>query len=221
MTKNFALEPAGREIVPTTPDSFIERLPEMPYDSLPVVRSVRNVLRNASSSDEAITGVLEAVGDSMGWLVGAFWSPEEADGGDGTLVSRCVWAARIHKGTMFASETREMRLPHGAGLPGQVWTTGQTLWIEDVGQDLNFPRDAAARTDGLHAAVAFPVRDGQRVLGVLEFFTDLLRAPVQTLLPVFDQIGADLGQFVAAAEEGREAPDAEGEPGEAAEESPE
>ncbi|WP_420126167.1 GAF domain-containing protein [Longimicrobium sp.] len=168
----------------------------MPYESLPVVRSVRNVLRKASSSDEAITGVLEAVGDSMGWLVGAYWAPEEGTD-DGTLVSRCMWAARIHKGTVFASETGQMRLAHGEGLPGRVWTTGESLWIEDVGQDPNFPRHAAARTDGLHAAVAFPVRHGDRVLGVLEFFTDLLRAPVQTLLPVFDQIGGDVGRFVA------------------------
>lgn len=173
----------------------------MAYESLPVVRSVRQVLQTATSSDEAVTRVLEAIGDSMGWLVGAFWAPESDDG---ALVARCVWAARIHKGTGFATETRQMRLPPGEGLPGQVWTTGETLWIEDVGQDLNFPRGAAARTDGLHAAVAFPVRDGERVLGVLEFFTDLLRAPVQTLLPVFDTIGADVGQFIAAAEAGRE-----------------
>lgn len=190
----------------------------MAYDSLPVVRSVRNVLRNAASSDEAISGVLEAIGDSMGWLVGAFWAPEEdGEAGDGTLRSRCVWAARIHKGTVFATETREMRLAQGEGLPGRVWTTGETLWIEDVGQDPNFPLHAAARTDGLHAAVAFPVRHDEQVLGVLEFFTDLLRAPVQTLLPVFDQIGGDVGRFVAgvwepdAGEEGA-AEGAEGDP---------
>lgn len=192
----------------------------MSYSSLPVVRSVRQVLRTATSSGEAITRVLEAVGDSMGWLVGAFWVPEK-EGGDGTLVSRCVWAARIHKGTVFASETRQMRLAYGEGLPGRVWTTGQTLWIEDVSEDADFGRHAAARTDGLHAAVAFPVRHGDQVLGVLEFFTDLLRAPVQTLLPVFDQIGTDVGQFVAAAEAGRDRPDAEGEPDEAAEEGQE
>lgn len=186
----------------------------MSYESLPVVRSVRQVLQSATSSDEAITQVLEAVGDSMGWLVGAYWAPESDDG---TLMARCVWAARIHKGTGFAIETQQMRLPPGEGLPGQVWTSGETLWIEDVGQDQNFPRGAAARTDGLHAAVAFPVRDGARVLGVLEFFTDLLRAPVQTLLPVFDQIGGDVGEFVAAAMMGRHAPQAGVEPGEEAE----
>ena len=193
----------------------------MPYESLPVVRSVRNVLRKASSSDEAITGVLEAVGDSMGWLVGAFWAPEDAQVGEGTLVSRCVWAARIHKGIVFAQETGQMRLAHGEGLPGRVWTTGETLWIEDVGQDPNFPRHAAARTDGLHAAVAFPVRHGDEVLGVLEFFTDLLRAPVQTLLPVFDQIGGDVGKFVAGEWEPEPVEDAaaEGEPREAAEQT--
>ena len=170
----------------------------MPYESLPVVRSVRKVLRTATSGDEAVTRVLEAVGDSMGWLVGAFWAPAP-DQEDDAVAARCVWAARIHKGTGFASETQQMRLSRGEGLPGRVWTTGETLWIEDVGQDPSFPLHAAARTDGLHAAVAFPVRHGDEVLGVLEFFTDLLRAPVQTLLPVFDQIGGELGRFLAGA----------------------
>jgi signal transduction protein with GAF and PtsI domain len=179
----------------------------MPYASLPVVRSVRQVLATAASSDEAITRVLEAVGDSMGWLVGAFWAPDPE--AEGMVMARCVWAARIHKGTVFATETRQMRLEAGQGLPGRVWTLGETLWIEDVGDDPDFARQAAARTDGLHAAVAFPVRHGDRVLGVLEFFTDLLRAPVQTLLPVFDQIGADVGSFVAGAWRAEEAAEEE------------
>jgi signal transduction protein with GAF and PtsI domain len=167
----------------------------MPYESLPVVRSVRRVLATATSPDEAITRVLEAVGDSMGWLVGAFWFVERD-----TLRARCVWAARIHKGSVFADETRLLRLAQGEGLPGQVWSSGETVWVEDVGQDNAFLRAGAAREDGLHAAVAFPVRHEQHVLGVLEFFTDMLRAPVQTLLPVFDQIGVEVGSFVAGVE---------------------
>ena len=111
----------------------------MPYESLPVVRAVQAVLSRSSTADEAATGVLEAVGDSMGWLVGGFWVP---DGDDGGLRVQCVWAARIHKGTDFAEDTR-------------------------------------------------------RMLGVLEFFTDVLRAPVEALLPVFDAIGRDIGEFVA------------------------
>jgi signal transduction protein with GAF and PtsI domain len=166
----------------------------MPYESLPVVRSVRRVLATAASPDEAITRVLEAVGDSMGWLVGAFWVVERD-----MLRARCVWAARIHKGSVFATETEKLRLGRGEGLPGEVWFSGDTVWVEDVGKDPEFVRAGAAREDGLHAAVAFPVRHGKEVLGVLEFFTDMLRAPVQTLLPVFDQIGAEVGTFVAAA----------------------
>jgi GAF domain-containing protein len=185
----------------------------MPYESLPVVRSVRHVLATASSSDEAITRVLEAVGDSMGWLVGAFWAPAP-DEDDGAVVAQCVWAARIHKGTVFATETRQMRLEAGTGLPGRAWTGGETVWIEDVEEDPDFARHEAARTDGLHAAVAFPVRHGDQVLGVLEFFTDLLRAPVQTLLPVFDQIGADVGSFVAGQWTPPEPEDEAGEDGE-------
>lgn len=168
----------------------------MPYESLPVVRAVRQVLQTATSGDEAVAGVLEAVGDSMGWLVGAFWVPA---GAKGALAARFVWTARIHKRLSFADHTRRLTLPPGQGLPGRVWSTGETLWVEDVGVDPRFMRAEPAARDGLHAAVVFPVRDGDRLVGVLEFFTDVLRAPVQTLLPVFDQIGAEVGQFIGAA----------------------
>ena len=53
------------------------------------------------------------------------------------------------------------------------------------------------RIHGLHAAVGFPVQHEGRMLGVLEFFTDVLRAPVEALLPVFDAIGREIGAFVA------------------------
>jgi GAF domain-containing protein len=166
----------------------------MPYESLPVVRAVQSVLSRSSTADEAATGVLEAIGDSMGWLVGAFWTEDRETGG---LEARCLWAARIHKGTAFDVETRQLRLPHGTGLPGRVWTTGQTVWIEDVEQDPDFAQHSAARIYGLHAAVGFPVQDEGNTLGVLEFFTDVLRAPVEALLPVFDAIGRRVGEFVA------------------------
>lgn len=169
----------------------------MAYESLPVVRVVHAVLQRSGTADEAITGVLEAIGDSMGWLVGGYWVPEGDEGG---LRVRCVWAARIHKGTDFAEETQQLRLPHGEGLPGRVWVQQETVWIEDVGQDDDFPRGAAIRIHGLHAAVGFPVQHEGRMLGVLEFFTDVLRAPVEALLPVFDEIGREIGAFVARRE---------------------
>lgn len=164
----------------------------MPYQSLPVVRAVQAVLARSSSADEAATGVLEAIGDSMGWLVGGYWVPDD----EGGLRVQCVWAARIHKGTDFAQETRQLRLPPGVGLPGRVWATQGTVWIEDVGQDADFPHASAIRIAGLHAAVGFPVQHEGRMLGVLEFFTDVLRAPVEALLPVFDEIGREIGAFV-------------------------
>lgn len=166
----------------------------MSYESLPVVRAVRRVLSRSTTADEAAQGVLEAIGDSMGWLVGGFWVP---DGDDGGLRAQCVWAARIHKGTGFSEETRRMRLPRGVGLPGRVWMQRETVWIEDVGQNGDFSRAAASRIAGLHAAVGFPVQHEGQMLGVLEFFTDVLRAPVEALLPVFDAIGRDIGEFVA------------------------
>ena len=59
-----------------------------------------------------------------------------------------------------------------AGLVRKVLTDGRPTWIIDVTKDPDFVRAKSAKEIGVRAGFAFPVLTGNRVLAVLEFFSD-------------------------------------------------
>jgi signal transduction histidine kinase len=81
-------------------------------------------------------------------------------------------------------------------LPGRIWASGEPIWIPDLANDSNFPRAATVTRAGLRSAFGFPVRLGNQVLGVVEFFSREIRDMDPDLLAIFDAIGAQVGLFV-------------------------
>src|SRR5262249_26717073 len=71
------------------------------------------------------------------------------------------------------------------------------VWISETADDKTFPRAAAARREGLHAAFGFPLRSPRGIVGLMEFFTREAREPDERLLETMDVIGSQVGQFVA------------------------
>jgi signal transduction histidine kinase len=71
------------------------------------------------------------------------------------------------------------------------------LWLDDVHQESNFPRRELAIAAGLRTAFCFPIRDGDRMLGVIEFLDAQRRQPDPELLSLMDTVGAQIGLFVA------------------------
>src|SRR4030095_14424507 len=125
------------------------------------------VLAESCALDEAASGILQAICESLGWEYGALWTVDRhAD------VLRCAdtWHAPAVECPDFESLSRRTTFPRGVGLPGRVWASGQPAWIPDVVRDANFPRAAVAASGGLHAAFGFPILLGDQVLGVMEFF---------------------------------------------------
>ena len=62
-------------------------------------------------------------------------------------------------------------------------------------RDDNLPRAEVARREGLHGAFAVPIRLGADLLGVIEFFSDEIRAPDSELLETMDHLGGQIGQL--------------------------
>lgn len=164
-------------------------------EEVPVIASVREDLAGANSLEEGVRRALSRVGESMGWLFGAYW---EVEAGAGRLRVRQTWCARAFHRTGFEADSRAHRFGPGEGLPGRVWAAGAPVWVVDAQGELNFPRHAAATREGLHAAVAFPASSAGLLYGVVEFYTDSLRAVTPALLPVFERLGEEIGGFLAA-----------------------
>jgi PAS domain S-box-containing protein len=137
--------------------------------------------------------VLEAIGGSLGWAFGAVW---EVAPDDERL--RCVRSWHAGEGApAFEALSERIALDPGEGLPGRVLVSGEPAWIVDAPEDPNFPRAAAARRSGLHAAFGFPLRSPRGVVGVMEFLAHELREPDERLLRTMRALGGQVGQFVA------------------------
>jgi len=150
-------------------------------------------LVSASTIDEAIPKILEAICESLGWEHGAYWTIDRtAD------VLRCsdVWSPASITFPQFDAASRATSFPRGKGLPGRVWESRTPAWIPDVTRDANFPRASVASREGLHAAFCFPVLLRGDVQSVLEFFSREIREPDEQLLSMLRAVGNQIGLYL-------------------------
>src|SRR4029077_2035906 len=162
-------------------------------DRLRVQHTVTQILAEAATVEEATPRILRAMGECLGWDVGALWRVDrEAE------ALRCVelWHEASIEVPEFERVSREFTFVPGLGLPGRVWSSLEPEYIPDVVPDENFPRASIAEREGLHAAFAFPILLGGEVLGVIEFFSREIRQPDQELLNMLATIGSQIGQFI-------------------------
>src|SRR6266700_2487809 len=162
-------------------------------ERLRVQHTVAQILAEAATIEEATPRILRALGECLGWDVGALWRVDrEAE------ALRCVelWHKASIEVPEFERVSREFTFVPGLGLPGRVWSSLEPEYIPDVVADENFPRGSIAEREGLHAAFGFPILLGGEVLGVIEFFSREIRQPDQELLNMLAAIGSQIGQFV-------------------------
>jgi PAS domain S-box-containing protein len=158
-----------------------------------VEHEVAQILAETEAPVEVYEATLAAIGRSLGWPLGAVWEVRPDD-----LRLRC--ARTWHEGddaSEFELLSERITLAPGEGLPGRVLASGEAAWIVDAPRDGNFPRAAAARRSGLHAAFGFPLRSARGIVGVMEFFAREQREPDQRLLETMRMLGSQVGQFVA------------------------
>ena len=150
------------------------------------------VLAEVSTLEEAAPRMLEAVGAALGWSVGALWTIDRADG---TMRCQTLWRPSPGMVPKFEALTREIGLPHGGGLPGRVWRSGEAAWIPDISADTNLPRLAVALSEGLRSAFAFPIRFRDNVVAVVEFFNHERREPDPELVKILVDLGRQVEHF--------------------------
>jgi PAS domain S-box-containing protein len=151
---------------------------------------VADILVGAASENEVLVELLQAIGTALRWPVGSVWQAHTSS------ELRCVatWSAPDFDGAPFVAASRTATLALGVGLPGRVWRSGQPAWITDVVDDANFPRATAAARAGLHAAFCFPLRSGDGVEGLAEFFAARPMDPAPNLLATMASLGSRVGE---------------------------
>src|SRR5208283_3923765 len=94
--------------------------------------TIAQVLSEASTLKDAAPKILSEIGDAFGWDIGILWRvDDEAQ----VMVCEDIWGHPELKAEKLISKTRSARLPPAKGLPGQVWSTGQHVWVDDYSNE--------------------------------------------------------------------------------------
>lgn len=162
--------------------------------SLELLQGIAAASNEAKSPEDALQTALKLICDFTGWPVGHALRVEPESG---VASSMRLWHFRQPETSIaFRQFTEAMRFGRGEGLPGCAVETGLPVWIEEVSQTRNESswRRQIAIDLSIHMGVAFPVRVGMRVEGVLEFFTHQASHPDQHFLDIMMECGTQLGR---------------------------
>jgi PAS domain S-box-containing protein len=156
--------------------------------------AVAHVLSSAAGEEDARERLLQAIGEALGWHVGAYWEP---DFGETTLLRCiCTWHSPAVAAEAFVRASIDTTFEPDAVLPGRVWRSGEPAWVDDVRERRDLPRAGAAARAGLRTAFGVPIRGANAVLGAMEFFSTEPHATDEDLLDTMTSLGSQIGQFV-------------------------
>jgi PAS domain S-box-containing protein len=156
--------------------------------------AVAHRLAESTHLEDCAEQLLRAIGDGLSWSAGTLWLVDEtAD----LLRCAATWQEPHSHAATFLEHTRARTFGRGVGLPGRVWAARRSVWIASIPQDANFPRASFALAGGLTSAMAFPLQTGERVLGVVEFYTTQARAADTAVLEALESTGNQIGQFLS------------------------
>ena len=143
----------------------------------------------AGDLSSALDVVLRRVCEKTGWALGQAWVPNK---NGSALDCDSVWFCGEGNLQDFRRASEAIHFKRGVGLPGRVWESKQSAWLEDVTNDPNFPRSGAARTAGLKTGVGIPIVSRGEVIAILEFFMRDSRDQNERLLNVIAAVAGQL-----------------------------
>lgn len=162
---------------------------------LALLQQVTAAANESTHWEDAAQLCLDQVCRSTGWPVGHIYVSGSSQPGE--LVSTDIWhiedEARFQP---FKAASAHINIKNNLSLPARTCVAKRAVWIPDVVNDAGFLRRDAAIATGLKSAFAFPAMIADKVVAILEFFTDAIAAPDLELLDVMTQVGTQLGRAI-------------------------
>ncbi len=154
---------------------------------------IGRAVNDCADVEDALARAIGAVCEHTGWPVGHVFLVDPAVG----LRPATIWHLdRPERFEAFRRVTDETTLAPGESLGGRVLASGAPAWLTDAATDPGFTQGRTACELGVRAGFGLPIRVGAEVVGVMEFFTDEVRAPDERLLDLMSQIGTELGRAI-------------------------
>ena len=154
--------------------------------------AVTRVLSEATTLEEAVPKIIQAIGETLEWDLAVFWRVDKATG-----MLRCFdqWKAPSVQADPFIRDTWQRVFTRGEGVPGRIWISGKSAWVTDATMDSDSSLGTQARQVGFHGELGFPILIGNEIEGIIELLSRQVRQPDEELLRMVDDIGLKIGQF--------------------------
>ena len=159
---------------------------------LAVQQAAARVLLESNSLDEAMSEVLRLLATQLGWSLAVYWAADQSPGAPPVLRCRGIWADDSVLRAPIVEATRTASLRQGEDPPGQAMSAREPIWIEDLAQGNVSPRLQLALAAGLQSVAAFPLRERETVLAVVELYARDRRAADDGALHLMTAIGHQL-----------------------------
>ncbi|WP_224095423.1 GAF domain-containing protein [Nostoc sp. MS1] len=154
---------------------------------------INRILAESPTVAESTPQILQAICQSLGWDVSEMWLVNEQTN---ILTFSQMWHQPGLDIKEFKTLTQNITFAPEMGLPGRVWSSQEPIWLVDVVDDNSFLRSEIAAQVGLHGAFGFPIRNGQKVLGVITCFSHKIQQYDPDLVKIMNSIGQQVGQFI-------------------------
>jgi PAS domain S-box-containing protein len=159
---------------------------------------VSQIVGENASSEVASMRMLEALCVSQGWDMAVKWT---VNAEEKRLEFGSAWAAPGRRAETFIQESMGLTLPEGLDLPGLTWQEGRPVWLADLSSVPASVRVEAALRHEMVSGWSVPVREGNNVLAVLEFYCHFSLREDREALAAVETVAASLGQMMARSHE--------------------
>jgi len=159
---------------------------------------VSQIVGENTSPEVASTRILEALCVSQGWDMALKW---DVNADEDRLEFSTAWGAPGRRAEFLIHESMSLSLPKGIELAGRAWNDGRPIWIADMATVPLTPRIQSARRQEMVSGWAVPVRVGNKVLAVLEFYCHYCLREDREAVAAVETVAASLGQMLARSHE--------------------
>lgn len=152
-----------------------------------IQKGIARALAETSSLEAGLRAVLEVLCRELHWEHGEVWWGDEQFQ---LIRSEATWSAAGEAPEAAASRPRSFG--RGVGLPGRVFSQGETLAVPDLAADPDPWCARLAASSRYRRAVGIPIRLAQRVIGVV-LLASAREASHWAPLPVLDALSGQIG----------------------------
>ena len=161
---------------------------------LALEHTVTRELARAETFRDSAPEILKAFCRYLGAEFSALWVLDDA--GESIVCSHLESFGSSPVLGRLIDETRGQRFAKGVDVPGKVWERNSPIWEIDFRENDTFPRAKFVSAAGIHSAIGAPIRVGNDLLGVIEFFSRFPIPEEPVFLNMLEAIGSEMGQFI-------------------------